>query len=59
MVKYYCDRCGKEGGSIIEIKYVNNKHGRERLDGFGNTYETTCLCDKCLRDLDNFLGFDR
>lgn len=48
MTKYFCDRCGKEVGNLIQIKIPSKKTNF-------NSFETKPIqvCDSCQKEFDD------
>ena len=53
MVKYFCDRCGKEAKNLVQIQVPKEKH--DKYGGF-NVEPIHVVCSNCKREFDNIIS---
>lgn len=50
MIKYFCDRCGKEVGKTIQIKVP-----KEKLNSGDFSTTSVQVCDDCKKEFDKII----
>ena len=52
MIKYFCDRCGKETKNLVQIQIPKEKH--DKYGGF--SVEPIQVCSDCKNEFDDILS---